>query len=179
MSRTSPALLLCLVSACGGTSGADSATRDPQFDWLAYSGNDSVYHTIAPTANDYVNPVLAGFYPDPSITRVGEDYYLVNSTFVYFPGIPVHHSRDLVNWTQIGNVIDRPSQLEFDTLGISRGVFAPSISHHKGTFYVLNTCVDCGGNFYVTATDPRGPWSDPIWLKEIDGIDPSFFFDDD
>jgi xylan 1,4-beta-xylosidase len=179
MNRTWLGLSLCALAACGGATEDELATANPRFDWLDYSGNDSVYRTITPTADQYVNPVLAGFYPDPSITRVGEDYYLVNSTFVYFPGIPVHHSRDLVNWTQIGNVIDRPTQLDFDTLGISRGVFAPSINHHKGTFYVLNTCVDCGGNFYVTATNPAGPWSDPVWLKEIDGIDPSFFFDDD
>ena len=175
------ALLLCALTGCAATGDARAvaASANPQFDWFAYTGNDSVYHTVTPGADDYVNPILAGFYPDPSITRVGEDYYLVNSTFAYFPGIPVHHSRDLVNWTQIGNVIDRPTQLDFDTIGISRGVFAPSINHHKGTFYVLNTCVDCGGNFYVTASNPAGPWSDPVWLKEIDGIDPSFFFDDD
>ena len=97
------------------------------------------------------------FYPDPSITRVGDDYYLVNSTFTWFPGIPVFHSRDLVNWTQIGNAIDRPDQLDFKTLGLSRGVFAPDISWHDGTFFILNTCVDCGGNFVITAKNPAGP----------------------
>lgn len=156
-----------------------AASNDPRFDWFEYEGHDSVYSTVKKGANDYLNPILAGFYPDPAITRVGPDYYLVNSTFVYFPGIPVFHSRDLVNWTQIGNVIDRPTQLNFDSLGISRGVFAPTIEHHGKTFYVLNTCVDCGGNFIVTATNPAGPWSDPIWLREVDGIDPSIFFDDD
>jgi alpha-N-arabinofuranosidase len=113
------------------------------------------------------------------MTRVGDDYYLVTSTFAYFPGIPVMRSRDLVSWTQIGNVIDRPSQLSFDSLGMSRGVFAPTIQHKDGTFYVLNTCVDCGGNFVVTAKDPAGPWSEPTWLRGIGGIDPSLFFDDD
>lgn len=150
-----------------------------RFDWFEYSGHDSIYdrHKVGP--NDYVNPILAGFYPDPSITRgEGDNFYLVNSTFAYFPGIPVFHSRDLVNWTQIGNVIDRPSQLRFDSLGVSRGVFAPAISYHRGTYYVINTCVDCRGNFMMTATNPAGPWSDPIWLG-FDGIDPSIFFDDD
>ena len=88
-------------------------------------------------------------------------------------------STDLVHWKQIGNVIDRPSQLDFDGLGMSRGVFAPTIEYHDGTFYVVNTAVDSGGNFIATATDPAGPWSDPVWLPTIGGIDPSLFFDDD
>lgn len=180
MWRRTLVVLSLSLTACATPGGTDKpATADPQFDWFAYEGRDSVYTTLTVGENDYVNPVLSGFYPDPSVTRVGDDFYLVNSTFSYFPGIPVHHSRDLVNWTHIGNVIDRPSQLNFDTLGISRAVFAPSINHHKGIFYVLNTCVDCGGNFMVTATNPAGPWSEPQWLPEIDGIDPSFFFDDD
>lgn len=181
MASRARALLLCafLAGCMGGAGEGPPPDNNPRFDWFQYDGNDSVYKTVAPKDGEFVNPILAGYYPDPSITRVGDDYYLVNSTFAYFPGIPVHHSRDLVNWTQIGSVISRPSQLNFDSLGISRGVFAPSISHNKGTFYVLNTCVDCRGNFLVTATNPAGPWSEPQWLTEIDGIDPAFFFDDD
>lgn len=149
-----------------------------RFEWFTYEGRDEVFEgPIA--ADEYRNPVLAGFYPDPSITRADEDYYLVNSTFAYFPGIPVFHSRDLVNWTQIGNVIDRTGMLDFSGLGLSRGVFAPTIEYHDGLFYVANTCVDCGGNFIVTAEDPAGPWSDPVWLPEVGGIDPSLFFDED
>ncbi|WP_290488780.1 glycoside hydrolase family 43 protein, partial [Hyphomonas sp. UBA3988] len=125
------------------------------------------------------NPILAGYYPDPSIVKVDADYYLVNSSFTHYPGIPIFHSRDLINWTQIGNVIDRPDMLDFSGLTVSRGVFAPTIEFHGGVFYVINTCVDCGGNFVVTATDPAGPWSDPIWLPHIGGIDPSLFFDED
>jgi alpha-N-arabinofuranosidase len=149
------------------------------FDWFEYRGNDPIPGP-PPAPGEYRNPILSGFYPDPSITRAGGDYYLVTSTFSYFPGIPVFHSRDLVNWTQIGNAIDRPTQLDFGKLGLSRGVFAPAIEAHDGTFYILNTCVDCGGNFIVTATNPAGPWSDPIWLPELEGgIDPSLFFDED
>jgi xylan 1,4-beta-xylosidase len=125
------------------------------------------------------NPILAGFYPDPSITKVGSDYYLVNSTFSYFPGIPVFHSKDLKNWKQIGNVIERNTQMTFLGDGTSRGLFAPSINYHKGTFYMTCTNIDKGGNFVMTAKNPAGPWSDPVWLREVRGIDPSLFFDED
>jgi alpha-N-arabinofuranosidase len=125
------------------------------------------------------NPILSGFYPDPSICRAGSDFYLVTSTFAYFPGIPVFHSRDLLHWEQTGNVIDRPGQINFDGEGISRGLFAPTIRFHEGLFYVLCTAVDTGGNFIVTAKNPAGPWTDPVWLTSAPGIDPSIFFDDD
>lgn len=127
----------------------------------------------------FVNPILAGFYPDPSICKVGSDYYLVNSTFGYFPGIPVFHSKDLVNWKLIGHVLDRPEQLNLDGFGVSRAIFAPTIRYNSGKFYVTCTLVDGGGNFIVSADKPEGPWTNPIWLPEINGIDPSLFFDDD
>jgi alpha-N-arabinofuranosidase len=154
------------------------AAEPVTFDWFEYTGHDAVFDAPLP-AGHARNPILAGFYPDPSVTRVGDTFYLVNSTFAYFPGIPVFESRDLAHWTLIGHVIDRPSQLDFDGLGMSRGVFAPDIEYHDGTFYVINTAVDSGGNFYVTAKSPAGPWSDPVWLHGLGGIDPSFFFDDD
>jgi xylan 1,4-beta-xylosidase len=146
------------------------------FNWFEYTGHDSVFDQPLPAGN-YRNPVLAGFYPDPSITRVGDVFYLVNSTFTYFPGIPVFRSDDLVHWRQIGNVIDRPKEVGFDGLGVSRGMFAPTIRFHDGLFYVVCTSVDAGGNFLSVAKDPAGPWSDPIWLPQLDGIDPSLFFD--
>ncbi len=127
----------------------------------------------------FTNPILAGFYPDPSVCRVGDDFYLVNSSFSYFPGIPVFHSRDLVNWNIIGHVMDRTEQMNLEGLGISRGIFAPAISHNNGTYYVVCTLVDAGGNFVVTAKDPAGPWSNPVFIPEINGIDPSLYFDDD
>jgi alpha-N-arabinofuranosidase len=169
-----------LVAGCASLPAppaGEPAAGTAAFDWFRYQGDDALPR---PGPGDYANPILTGFYPDPSITRAGDDYYLVTSTFSYFPGIPVFHSRDLVSWRQIGNAIDRPDQLDFGRLGLSRGVFAPAIEHHAGTFYILNTCVDCGGNFLVTASDPAGPWSDPVWLPEIEGgIDPSLFFDAD
>ena len=130
--------------------------------------------------SEYTNPIIPGFYPDPSICRVGEDYYLVNSSFEYSPGIPIWKSRDLVNWQQIGYVLTRASQLPLASIGSSKGVFAPSIRYHDGTFYVVSSVVEGGELFYVTATDPAGPWSDPVWLNESEwGMDPSLFFDDD
>ena len=121
----------------------------------------------------YSNPVIPGFYSDPSVCRVGDDYYLVTSTFEYFPGVPVFHSKDLVNWEQIGHCIDRPEQLP---KGLN--IFACTIRYHNGTFYMITTNTGIGGNFYVTATNPAGPWSDPVWV-DIPAIDPDLFFDDD
>ena len=155
------------------------ATANPQFDWFEYRGDDSVYKVNPAGPNDYQNPIIAGFYPDPTMIRAGNDFYAAMSSFAYFPGVPLFHSKDLVNWTQIGSILDRPSQLNVDSAGVSRGIFAPSLSYHDGTFYMITTLIDRGGNFYVTARNPAGPWSDPVWLSEIDGIDPSFFFDDD
>ena len=126
----------------------------------------------------FTNPILAGFYPDPSICRVGNNYYMINSTFSYFPGIPVFHSKDLVNWKLIGHVMDRPEQMDLTGLGVSRGIFAPAIRFNKGIFYVTCTLVDAGGNFIVTSASPEGPWSNPVWIPKINGIDPSMFFDD-
>lgn len=126
-----------------------------------------------------VNPILTGFYPDPSIVKVGPDYYLVNSTFSYFPGIPVMHSKDLKNWKQVGNVIDRPEQMDFMGERLTRGLFAPAISYHKGTYYVTCTDIDHDGNFVVTAKNPAGPWSNPVKLPQVHGIDPSIYFDEE
>lgn len=126
------------------------------------------------------NPILPGFYPDPSICRVGEEFYMVNSTFAYFPGVPVFRSRNLVQWEQIGNVLDRQSQIPLKGCGHSEGIYAPTIRYHDGTFYMVTTNVSGGGNFIVTAKDPKGPWSEPYYLGEAaKGIDPSLFFDED
>jgi alpha-N-arabinofuranosidase len=161
-----------VVVATGLPARAAPAAR---FAELAYEGV-----VAAPESpGTYRNPILPGFHPDPSVVRVGEDFYLVTSTFGWFPGIPVFHSRDLVNWRLIGHAIDRPGQLDLAGLKVvTQGVYAPAITYHAGKFYIFNTCVGCGDNFYVTATDPAGPWSDPVWLG-FDGIDPSLFVDDD
>ena len=133
----------------------------------------------------YTNPIIPGFHPDPSICRVGDDYYLVNSSFEYVPGVPIFQSRDLVHWHQIGSCLTRPSQLPLPLNAPSLGIFAPTLRFHDGTFYMVTTncdlLVESGGqkgNFYVTTDDPIGEWSEPIWVDQ-GGIDPSLFFDDD
>lgn len=130
------------------------------------------------------NPILPGFYPDPSICKVEKNgvhkYYLVASTFSYFPGVPIFESEDMKNWKQIGNVLDRESQLPLNGCEHSQGIFAPTIRYHDGIFYMITTNVSGGGNFFVTASHPQGPWSEPYYLgEEAPGIDPSLFFDED
>jgi len=132
----------------------------------------------AGAAQTFQNPVIPGFYPDPSICRVDDDYYLVNSSFEFFPGVPIFHSRDLVHWQQIGYCLTRKSQLNLDHARASGGIYAPTLRYHNGTFYLITTLVDKGGNFFVTATNPAGPWSEPVWVDQS-GIDPSLFFDED
>lgn len=132
----------------------------------------------------FQNPILSGFYPDPSICRVGDDYYMVTSSFVYYPGLPVFHSKDLVNWEQIGHGIHRTNQLDYKNCETSLGLWAPTIRYHKGRFYIINTFVSEGrearrDNFIITADQAQGPWSDPVFIEGADGIDPSIFFDDD
>ncbi|GGN07934.1 glycoside hydrolase 43 family protein [Lentzea pudingi] len=120
-------------------------------------------------------------HPDPSVCRVGEDYYLVCSSFEYFPGIPVFHSTDLLLWKQIGNALDRPSQLLLTAATpSSAGIYAPTLRHHDGRFWLIVTSVSHGGgNMVFTADDPAGPWSDPVLLPEVEGIDPDLAWDDE
>ena len=123
----------------------------------------------------YTNPVIRGFNPDPSVCRVDNDYYLVTSTFEYFPGIPVYHSTDLVNWELIGHCISRAAQLPMNDAYPSGGIWAPTIRYDNGTFYVTAT-FSGKGNFILHTDNPRSAWSDPVWV-EMDGIDPSMFFE--
>ncbi|MCL1806691.1 MAG: glycoside hydrolase family 43 protein [Oscillospiraceae bacterium] len=126
----------------------------------------------------YENPIIKGYNPDPSVCRVGEDYYLVTSSFEYFPGVPVYHSKNLADWTLISHCLTRKEQLVLDDARPSGGIYAPTIRFYNGRFCMTTTNVSHKGNFIVTAPDPRGSWGDPIWIKQ-GGIDPSIFFDDD
>ncbi|MCI7015502.1 MAG: glycoside hydrolase family 43 protein [Prevotella sp.] len=168
--------LLTMVAAGVMATGAMAQTAT--FNYFSYEGNDSRFDKTIDNANEYFNPVMAGFYPDPSICRKGDTYYLVNSSFSFFPGVPIFESKDLVNWKQIGHVLDRESQLPLGNQRVSGGIFAPAISYNEKnkTFYMITTNVG-KGNFYVKSQDPAKGWSEPIYLKEVGGIDPSFFFD--
>ncbi|MCL2573604.1 MAG: glycoside hydrolase family 43 protein [Defluviitaleaceae bacterium] len=128
----------------------------------------------------YKNPIIPGFYPDPSICKKGGDYYLVASTFEFFPGVPIFHSKDLVNWTQIGHCLTRKSQLDLDGIAASKGIYAATIRYnpHNDMFYMVTTNRTKIENFFVYAKNPAGEWSDPIRVN-MPGIDPSLYFDDD
>ncbi|MCM2681236.1 glycoside hydrolase family 43 protein [Echinimonas agarilytica] len=131
------------------------------------------------------NPIIRGFNPDPSIIRVEDDYYVVTSTFEWFPGYQIHHSKDLVHWQLINRPLDRVSQLDMAGIPDSCGVWAPCLTHYEGVFYLLYTNVrrfdspwKDTPNYVVTATDINGPWSEPVYLNSS-GFDSSFFHDDD
>lgn len=124
----------------------------------------------------HAHPLIPGYHPDPSVCRVGNDYYIVNSSFQYFPGVPIFKSSDMKHWEQIGNVLDRENQLPLKGASSWLGIYAPTIRYNDGTFYMITTNVGNGGNFMVTASSPEGPWSDPIWLQQ-QGIDPSLYFE--
>lgn len=180
--RKTMAVLACLFLASGvSVEAKEKAPKNaPVFTNFVYQGDDKIYKENPLQPGEFYNPILQGCYPDPSITRKGGDYYLVNSSFAMFPGVPIFHSTDLVNWKQIGHVLDRESQLKVEDCGISAGVYAPAISYNKNndTFYMITTQFSGGfGNMVVKTQDPMKGWSDPIKLQ-FGGIDPSLFFDD-
>lgn len=150
------------------------------FSGFTYRGNDKIYTDNPLKDDEFYSPVLQGCYPDPSITRKGNNYYLVNSSFSMFPGVPIFQSKDLVNWKQIGHVLDRPSQLKVEKSGVSEGIYAPDIKYnpYNDTFYMVTTQIASGiGNMIVKTKDPAKGWSE-VQKLNFDGIDPSIFFDD-
>ncbi|MBQ8424196.1 MAG: glycoside hydrolase family 43 protein [Coprobacter sp.] len=176
-------LALSLLLLCGMTVAGNKKATTAKFDYFEYVGQDDFYNeNPLPDASSFYNPIVPGWHSDPSICREGEDYFMVMSTFTYFPGVPLYHSRDLVNWRLVGNVLSRESQLlSMRGQAINTGgIYAPAISYnpHNKTYYMVTTNVGVG-NFYVTTKDPFGEWSEPVILHDIKGIDPSFFFDDD
>ncbi len=127
----------------------------------------------------YMNPVIPGFYPDPSICKANGKFYMVCSSFHYFPGVPLFESEDLINWTQIGHVLTRDSQLPLKGQSVSGGIYAPTIRYNDGRFYMVTTNFGGDmGNFYVWTDDIYGEWSEPV-LVEQGGIDPSLYFEND
>lgn len=177
-------VLAVMVAAVFGGSALSAETGCVAVRSFVYEGNDDYYRENPLTSPaQFYNPIIPGWHSDPSVVRVGDDYWLVVSTFGYYPGVPLFHSRDLVNWEMTRNVLDRPSQLPYlqgQSLG-KGGIYAPHISYNPANklFYMVTTDVGRkNGHFYVTTADPASDWSDPVWLDGIDGIDPSFFFDD-
>ena len=169
-----PSLLLSVAAVV--SAGAQTAN----FRYFTYTGNDARFQKTVDPAREYLNPVIAGFAPDPSICRKGDTYYLVNSSFTFFPGVPIYTSRDLLHWQHLGYVLDRESQLPLAGQRVSGGIYAPAITYNEKnkTFYMITTNVG-RGNFYVKTQDPAKGWSEPIYLPKVGGIDPSFFFDKD
>lgn len=174
-------ILLTLTVSAANHSKKDKTSNAPVFSNFVYQGNDDVYKNYPLQDDEFYNPILQGCYPDPALTRKGDDYYLVCSSFAMFPGVPIFHSKDMVNWTPMGGVLDRESQLDTHDTGISQGVYAPDITYnpYNDTFYMIVTAFSGGlGNIIVKTKDPKLGWSDPYKLN-FNGIDPSIFFDDD
>ncbi len=178
-------LLFVILLALGANASQPAkklkTSNAPVFSNFVYQGNDEVYKKYPLKANEFYNPILQGCYPDPAMTRKGDDYYLVCSSFAMFPGVPIFHSKDLVNWTPLGGVLDNPATFDTHDCGISAGVYAPGITYnpHNDTFYMIVTAFTGGlGNIILKTKDPKKGWGDPIKLA-FGGIDPSIFFDDD
>ncbi len=169
---TSLSLALCCAAP---------AQNAAKFSPLEYHAENPLGALVDPETQ-YQNPILAGYYPDPSICRKGDDYYMVNSSFCHFPGLPVWHSTDLVHWELTGYAMGEGNMPDLGGKILNWGLFAPQISYNPGNdkFYIINTCFYNEGNFFVTSDDPMsGEWSAPTWLPETSGIDPCLFFDDD
>jgi len=152
----------------------------PLFSNFVYEGNDQIYTDNPLKSDEFYTPILQGCYPDPAITRKGDDYFMVCSSFAIFPGVPIFHSKDLVNWTDLGAVLNDVTQFNPHNTGISQGVYAPGITYnpHNDTFYMIVTAFSDGlGNIIVKTKDPMKGWGNPIKLG-FGGIDPCIFFDD-
>lgn len=173
--------LIVMFSFTGANSQNKSKSNSPLFSNFTYQGNDPVYKENPLGNDEFYNPILQGCYPDPAITRKGDDYYMVCSSFAMFPGVPIFHSKDLVNWTDLGGVLNNVSEFNPHDTGISGGVYAPGITYnpHNDTFYMIVTAFSGGlDNIIVKTKDPMKGWGSPIKLG-FGGIDPSIFFDDD
>ncbi len=181
------ALAAFLLSSCTAKVQQQEWARFTNFE---YTGNDTYYNDNPLTAPDQAyNPILPGWYSDPSMCADGKgNYYIVTSTFGHYPGVPLFHSSDLMNWNQMGSILTREEQLPLVGQNMGKeGIYAAAMFYnkHNDTYYMITTNLGRmthywkPGNFIVKAKDPEGEWSDPIWLENMGGIDPSLFFDDD
>ncbi|WP_167608043.1 glycoside hydrolase family 43 protein [Maribellus sediminis] len=175
-------IIILIVRSVSGLEPAKkpASSNTPVFSNFVYQGDDDVYKKYPLEDGEFYSPILQGCYPDPAITKKGDDYYLVCSSFAMFPGVPIFHSKDLVNWTDLGGVLDNPETFDTHDCGISAGVYAPGITYnpYNDTFYMITTAFTGGlNNIIVKTKDPKKGWGDPIKLS-FGGIDPSIFFDD-
>ena len=155
--------LSLLFTLTGINAQKKGTINHPNFSEFVYQGEDPVYREYPLQSDEFYNPILQGCYPDPSITRKGNDYFLVTSSFAMFPGVPIFHSNDLVNWKQIGHVLDRKSQLKVHDSGISAGIYAPAIKYntYNDTVYMITTQFAGDiGNLVVKPKDPFKGWSE-------------------
>lgn len=171
-----------VLSALALLASTSISAQTAHFSSFSYTGKDARFAVSYDPHVQYLNPVISGFHPDPSVLRVGDTYYLVNSSFGFYPGLPIFKSKDLVNWLSLGHVIDRRSQANLDTVPVSGGNFAPQISYNprNKTYYV--TCLNMTTRqvYYVKSKNPAQGWSDPYYFKTDEpGMDTSIFFDHD
>ncbi len=176
----------CKIMIAAGTamliSGCDNIQTSPgqaYYKSFTYSGNDRYFDSAKLKPGEVFNPVLQGSYTDASICRKGDDYYMVTSNYTFFPGLPILHSKDLVNWEQICYALPTDQQLQNSSLLASQGLFAATIRYNEAEdkFYIASTMVGGGGHFVVKADKPEGPWSEPEWQFGLGGVHPSLFFD--
>ena len=154
-----------------------TAKNPPVFSNVVYQGDDQIYKNNPLKPDEFYSPILQGCYPDPAITRKGDDYYMVCSSFAMFPGVPIFHSKDLVNWTDLGGVLNNVSEFNPHDTGISQGVYAPGITYnpHNDTFYMIVTAFSGDiGNIIVKTKDPMKGWGSPIKLILTESILVSF-----
>ena len=173
-------LLSIVLFSFAANSQSKQKKNPPLFSNFVYEGKDQIYIDNPLKPDEFYTPVLQGCYPDPAITKKGDDYYMVCSSFAMFPGVPIFHSKDLVNWTDLGGVLNDVTQFNPHDTGISQGVYAPGITYnpHNDTFYMIVTAFSGGlNNIIVKTKDPKKGWGNPIKL-DFGGIDPSIFFDD-
>lgn len=171
---------LFLLTGANGQVQKNAHKNAALFTKVVYQGDDEIYKKNPLKADEFYTPILQGCYPDPAITKKGDDYYMVCSSFAMFPGVPIFHSKDLVNWTDLGGVLNNVNEFNPHDTGISQGVYAPGITYnpHNDTFYMIVTAFSGGlGNIIVKTKDPMKGWGSPIKL-DFGGIDPSIFFDD-
>src|SRR4029453_9257838 len=162
----------------GGDGDAGRAgRRQPDARRAGHQPGRAPEHRRAGHVSAPANPVVPGFFPDPSVCRVGDDYYLACSSFEYFPGVPTHHSPDFERWTLVANALDRPEQLPLAGARSSAGIYAPTLRHHDGLFWLVTTNVSGAGHVIYTAEDAHGPWSDPVAVDGAVGIDPDLAWD--